>query len=89
MRDGAAINLRYDKVRALLAYLAVETRQPLRRGLLANLPIEKIREFETEYLNLLEMKHKNILNLLKEGKLNDDVEKTMTDVAKEIVDRLK
>ncbi len=59
------------------------------RGLLANLPIEKIREFETEYLNLLEMKHKNILNLLKEGKLNDDVEKTMTDVAKEIVDRLK
>jgi F-type H+-transporting ATPase subunit alpha len=59
------------------------------RGLLANLPMEKIREFETEYLNLLEMKHKNILNLLKEGKLNDDVEKTMTDIAKEIVDRLK
>jgi F-type H+/Na+-transporting ATPase subunit alpha len=59
------------------------------RGLLADLPMEKIREFETEYLNLLEMKHKNTLNALKEGKLNDEVEKTMTDVAKEIVDRLK
>lgn len=59
------------------------------RGLLAELPIEKIREFETEYLNLLELKHKNVLNTLKEGKLNDDVEKTLTDVAKEIVGRLK
>ncbi len=59
------------------------------RGLLAELPIEKIREFETEYLNLLELKHKNVLNALKEGKLNDEVEKTMTDVAREIVDRLK
>ena len=59
------------------------------RGLLSNLPLEKINEFETEYLSLLELKHKNILNALKEGKLTDEIEKNLTDIAKEIVDRLQ
>lgn len=58
------------------------------RGLLSGLPVEKIKEFETEYLDLLELKHKNIMNTLKEGKLNEEVEKALTDIAKEIVDRL-
>ena len=59
------------------------------RGLLADLPIEKISEFEEEYLNLLEIKHKNILNTLKEGKVTEEIEKNLTDIAKEIVERLK
>jgi F-type H+-transporting ATPase subunit alpha len=59
------------------------------RGLLANLPLEKIRVFETEFLDLLELKHKKVLNTLKEGKLNEDVENILTAVAKEIVDRLQ
>jgi F-type H+-transporting ATPase subunit alpha len=59
------------------------------RGLLSEVPIEKIREFEEEFLNLLELKHKNILNTLKEGKLNEETEKQLTDIAKEIVDLLK
>jgi F-type H+-transporting ATPase subunit alpha len=59
------------------------------RGLLANLPIGKIKEFETEFLELLELKHKNILNTLKEGKLTDEVEKHLTDIAKDIVERLQ
>jgi F-type H+-transporting ATPase subunit alpha len=59
------------------------------RGLLGSLPIEKIRDFETEFLNLLELNHKNTLNTLKEGKFNEDVERTLTDVAKEIIERLQ
>jgi F-type H+-transporting ATPase subunit alpha len=59
------------------------------RGLLSGLPIEKIREFESEYLGILELKHKNILTSLKEGKLNEEIEKGMTDVAKDIVERLQ
>ncbi|HLO61111.1 MAG TPA: F0F1 ATP synthase subunit alpha [Bacteroidales bacterium] len=59
------------------------------RGLLAGLPIEKIREFETEFLDLLDLKHKDVLNTLKEGKFNDDVEKKLTDIAKEIIERLQ
>ncbi len=58
-------------------------------GLLSNLPLEKINEFETEYLSLLELKHRNILTALKEGKLTDEIEKNLTDIAKEIVDRLQ
>ena len=58
------------------------------RGLLSNVPVEKIREFEEEFLNLLELKHKNILNTLKEGKLNEETEKHLTDIAKEIVERM-
>ncbi len=59
------------------------------RGLLAGLPIEKVRAFETDFLDLLELKHKQILNNLKEGKINEEVEKCLTDVAKEIVERLQ
>jgi F-type H+-transporting ATPase subunit alpha len=59
------------------------------RGLLAGLPIEKIKEFETEFLDLLDLKHKDILATLKEGKFNEDIERKLTDIAKEIVDRLQ
>jgi F-type H+-transporting ATPase subunit alpha len=58
------------------------------RGLLSDVPVEKIREFEEEFLNLLELKHKNILKTLKEGKLNEETEKHLTDIAKEIVERM-
>lgn len=58
------------------------------RGLLGDLPIEKIKDFETEFLDLLELKHKNILNSLKEGKFNEEIERNLTDIAKEIIDRL-
>jgi F-type H+-transporting ATPase subunit alpha len=58
-------------------------------GLLSDIPVEKIKEFEDEFLGLLELKHKNILNTLKEGKLNEETEKHLTDIAKEIIERLK
>ncbi len=59
------------------------------RGLLTDVPVDKVKTFEEEFLNLLEIKHKGILNLLKEGKLNEETEKQLTDIAAEIVDRLK
>ncbi len=58
------------------------------RGLLAGLPIEKIHEFETEFLDLLDLKHKNVLSTLKGGIFNEEVETALTSVAKEIIDRL-
>jgi F-type H+-transporting ATPase subunit alpha len=59
------------------------------RGLLADLPIEKVRQFEEEYLDLLELKHKDLLKDLKEGKLNDNIEKQLTAVAEEIIEKQK
>jgi F-type H+-transporting ATPase subunit alpha len=59
------------------------------RGLLMDVPIEKIRAFEEDFLNLMELKHKNILNTLKEGKLTDEMEAQLTAIAKEVAERFK
>lgn len=59
------------------------------RGLLMDVPLEKIKAFEEDFLNLLELKHKNILTTLKEGKLTDEVETQLTDIAKEVAERFK
>ncbi len=45
------------------------------QGLLKDVPLNKIREFETEYLEYLDLKHRDILDLLSEGTLNNDITK--------------
>jgi len=57
------------------------------RGLLAEVPIEKVKEFEKEFLDFLEFKHKPLLETLKQGKIDEDVEKILTSVAKDIAER--
>jgi F-type H+-transporting ATPase subunit alpha len=59
------------------------------RGLLTDVPVDKVRTFEEDFLNLLELKHKNILKALKEGKLTEEIEKQLTAIAQEIVERIK
>jgi len=54
------------------------------RGLVKNVPVKSIVDFETEYLHFLETKHKDLLNNLKEGKLLDEDMKTLEKVAAEI-----
>ena len=50
-------------------------------GLLSNVPIDKVHEFEKQYLSLLEAKHKNLLDQLRNGIVNDDIKKVLTDEA--------
>lgn len=59
------------------------------RGLLSDLAIEKVKDFEKEFLDLLELKYKNILQDLKEGKLTEKIENQLTGIAEEIIDRMK
>jgi F-type H+-transporting ATPase subunit alpha len=59
------------------------------KGLLKEIPVEKVNEFEKEYLHFIELKHKNILTDLKEGKLNDQIEKTLEAIALEIAEKFK
>ncbi|HVA97483.1 MAG TPA: F0F1 ATP synthase subunit alpha [Bacteroidia bacterium] len=59
------------------------------KGLLRDVPVNKVRDFESEFLNFLEVKHKNVLNELKAGKLTDEVTKTLETVAKEIAAKYK
>ena len=50
-------------------------------NLLRDVPVERVREFETEYLGLLEASHSDVLNSLKAGKLTDEATDTLTEVA--------
>lgn len=54
------------------------------KNLLRNVPVEKVKDFETEYLELLNAKHRNVLDELKAGKLTDQAMDVMTQVANEI-----
>jgi len=54
------------------------------KGLLDKVPVEKVREFEKEFLTLMRTTQKAALDLLKAGKLDDAVpaiEKTVKDLA--------
>ena len=53
-------------------------------GLLADVPVEKVKEFETEYLDFLELKHKNLLAELRKGVMTSKEEDVLDSVAREI-----
>ncbi|MBR6846624.1 MAG: F0F1 ATP synthase subunit alpha [Bacteroidales bacterium] len=50
-------------------------------GLLSKVPIEKVHEFEKQFLNLLEVKHKDILEQLRQGVVNDEIKNTLKEEA--------
>lgn len=54
------------------------------KNLLRNVPVDKVKEFEKEYLDVLNMTHKDVLNALKAGKLTDEVTAVLEKVAKEV-----
>ncbi|MGB0933047.1 MAG: F0F1 ATP synthase subunit alpha [Lishizhenia sp.] len=54
------------------------------KGLIQNVPVNKVKEFENEFLDFMDAKHRNILDTLKAGKLTDEVTDTLTQVAKEL-----
>ena len=50
-------------------------------GLLSKIPIEKVRDFEKQYLDLLEVKHKDILEQLRQGVVSDEIRNTLKEEA--------
>jgi F-type H+-transporting ATPase subunit alpha len=54
------------------------------KGLLQNVPLNKISEFEATYLQNLELNHKEILTALRKGQYTDDIANTLEKVAKDI-----
>ena len=54
------------------------------KNLLRAVPVNKVKEFETEYIEFLRAKHSDVLATLKSGKLTDAVTDTLTAVAKEL-----
>lgn len=54
------------------------------KNLLRNVPVEKVKEFEKDFLQYLNSKHRDILDALKAGKLDDKITDVIENVAKEI-----
>jgi F-type H+-transporting ATPase subunit alpha len=54
------------------------------KALLNNVPVEKVREFEVEFLDYMDNKHRDVLDQLKAGKLTDEITGTIEKVAKEL-----
>jgi F-type H+-transporting ATPase subunit alpha len=46
--------------------------------------VDKVKEFEKKFLELMNLKHRKTLDLIKEGKLTDDVIATLEKVGAEI-----
>ena len=54
------------------------------KNLLKEVPVDKIKEFESEYIQLLNSKHGKILKEIKQGKLTDEVINTLEKVCNEL-----
>ena len=50
-------------------------------GLLAKVPGNRVLEFEKQYLDMMELKHKDVLNQLKSGKIDDDIKAVLKEEA--------
>ncbi len=54
------------------------------KNLMRSVPVNKVREFETEYLQQLELRHPDTLKALKAGKFDDSITGVLETVAKEL-----
>ncbi|MEO5910729.1 MAG: F0F1 ATP synthase subunit alpha [Pelobium sp.] len=57
------------------------------KNLMRNVPVNKIREFESEYTTQLEQRHPEVLAALKAGKFDDSLTSVLETVAKELSDK--
>jgi F-type H+-transporting ATPase subunit alpha len=54
------------------------------KGLLSKVPVEKVKNFQDDYLLLLENQHKGVLEQIRKGNIGDDVTSVLEKVAKEL-----
>ncbi|MDA3929600.1 MAG: F0F1 ATP synthase subunit alpha [Prolixibacteraceae bacterium] len=65
-----------------IIYLGVE-------DLLRNIPLDKLKQFEVEYIDSLELNNRAILDELKIGKLTDEIKEVLANLAAEISEKYK
>ncbi|MDM1517007.1 F0F1 ATP synthase subunit alpha [Myroides odoratimimus] len=54
------------------------------KNLLRSVPVSKVKEFEKDYLDALNSRHRDVLDQLKAGKFTDEITAVLEKVAKEI-----
>ena len=57
------------------------------KNLLRQVPVNKVKEFEKEYLEFLNVSHGDILDQLKAGKLTDEITATLEKVAQDLSEK--
>ncbi|MBS3738362.1 F0F1 ATP synthase subunit alpha [Mesohalobacter halotolerans] len=57
------------------------------KNLLRNVPVDKVKEFEKDYLTYLNAKHEEAMQTLKSGKLTDEATQALEDAAAEIASK--
>lgn len=57
------------------------------KGLLKNVPVNKVKEFEGEFLSYMRSKHEAVLDQLKAGKYNDELTGVLEKVAAELTSK--
>lgn len=58
------------------------------KALLKNVPIQKVKEFEQEYLQYLDQKHTDTLKKLREGVFNDEIAAVLEKSAEEVISKM-
>ncbi|MHA7110768.1 F0F1 ATP synthase subunit alpha [Sunxiuqinia elliptica] len=59
------------------------------KELLREVPVEKVKDFEKDFIELLELQHRPTLDQLRKGILNDKISGVLETVAKEVAERFK
>jgi F-type H+-transporting ATPase subunit alpha len=59
------------------------------QGLLSDIPVDKVKEFEGEFLDFMELKYKDTLSALSQGKLSEEITSNLESAAREIVEKYK
>ncbi len=54
------------------------------KNLLRKVPVNKVKDFEKEYLEYLRMKHRDLLDRIRNGEWNDEIAEVLEKVAREI-----
>jgi F-type H+-transporting ATPase subunit alpha len=59
------------------------------QALLSEIPVNKVKAFEADFLEYMELKHKDTLTALAQGKLTEEITRVIESAAKEIAEKYK
>ena len=57
------------------------------KNLLRDISVDRVKEFESEYIRVLNDKHSKILSTIKQGKSTDEVTSTLEKVCADLVSK--
>lgn len=59
------------------------------KGLLKDVPVNKVRDFEKAFLEKMELEHQDVLDKLREGNLTEEITQTLEQAAKDVAENYK